>query len=1658
MNTILFKRKLCALYEIIREQKQQTYLNPEFIWLMYTGARFGLILREDKFNYKEYQDEELILVKNFINWFNLITPISQIQLSNFQSLIVLFIAAFHIIPILIILFGSKQSNILKQFLNLYFTYFQILILYPSIIHMHYLQYQKPNPILYWPCTTLIFVNYLIFSYFQRNYLLPIQNPFMKRYKIKNYIQNLIEILVLINIPYFEEIIQSMILMILFLIQLIDAIFNQPYLMDINIDYCFCTSILLFGSGIKSLSLYMNQKQYVYYSLMLIPLLSLFMKRVLILTYDANIEQSQLSKNLLFQIADEFYCRNPLIQSKILFILKNKHKIMENKQPTQHQQNNYILILLLRLNDQYWQQKKSIDEELQLYKLFFLFQTQEKLNLAYIEMKKYKISSSTQSLYFQICETYCSKQIIQKINQNSKFLQGKLEIQQIKQSHILIERCIPLIIEVLDLKNKFWEQLLKGYDKLEQLALKCIKISDKIQNLKNLVFVDLGIDIFLINKQIMKLNILDLRLLSLVFGSILNDYYITFDIEQRIDDLLSQESNVLSRNVQNISLLNDDVIIISISMMKNQGQILNKNKTNILKYFKFPNDISFQSICQLNQLIPEYLVDEHDKFLNKFLNTGESDLFNTSHDVFPNYYTGFSFLVTLQLFPSYEEMDDYVLSAILKKNFEHSDFIIFDQSGRILGLSEYVLELLIQDDSQQFNKAILNSYIYFWFKDLLVIINQQIESMTNYSQQLTLFSQTTSIQQITNLSELIKFHDQYYKKYVYLEFNSQKTEQDQKKGNQQSIKPSCFEIDYVIQMFDFVNQHIQKFTQNKNGFQVGFNIQFQKLQGVHPLFILQITEFTQKELKFINPKSIGTISAYSSISKIKSQLKQSDLNSLSDFDMDELHQDFFINQTIINKLVLRQEQKEIQDVIQNVEETKNIKVMIDKENKESNLISPRSNREIQLQKGLIEDDSEEIQGNESKFIKSSSQRENIELDEFKNQQIEFQLEKQSRSSATSNNTQNSIHHLIRKLQYKIKFQRGIVKAIINTIFLSIFLIILISIELSVEKNNMDELKFSIPLVRLPQRFNRLYCTFIAIGQLQLQNKLLNQSYGQYYDYRIKNESIQKRSEISDLMLDIKNQFSQMQQNNQVPPMSIRILNEYIFLQENSTMLQFDNLVNEFTFQINEYLQIKNQTQQESFKIIALLEFLKGNLIAQVNITINIVNQIEQDFFDLIEFSQIEQLIFLTVMLWVIIIFLILQLNHWQQPYKYMQVILLLISKISEKDIELTISKTLYLIERIVNNPQNIKNINYFKDCFLINQKLFLTFQSARISEMHKSNQSGKIVQQKPKKSSRIQETSLSILNIKIILLFFWLILSGLTVSAYIIMNKNIKDSQPELRLTMEFVKFKQNLDGIMIICYLLKSQQSLIEQTLQVFSQNSELRTEDRYFSTQYQELLEVFNPLLIEMDGIYSNIYNDVVESSKINDYNKNRLLNLFEKDLCEIIPSILPFCAYENGTFQYFPTYPSAESQLNNNQIYKYGINGIYQQIISIFNIYYILEKNGIKDTNLTNTNLFLESTEFIQIILPYFFDLSYAILEFYYTMIYSSLDILQNDYQMILQFYVSTGIGCLIILYIVCLIRSFTLQRKVQLILQSIILIPYESLQDQSILMSLKKIDRSL
>ncbi|CAK87668.1 unnamed protein product (macronuclear) [Paramecium tetraurelia] len=1537
MNSIIIKNKLRALYVTIRESKSQSYLNPSFIWILYIGTRLGLILRVDQFNGKAYEDKQLELIKNLINWFHFLTPIKSIEVDQFESLVVILIAVIHWLSCLITLFNNNQVRFFNSFQNQYFTYLQMLYLYPSFLHIHQLQYANQDQISVIICTTPIILNYSLFTYIQRNYALPSNNPFTKRYRPYNYLVNLTEIIALVLFPYFDEVIQSIILMIQFLIQVCDSILNQPFPQQINLNYCIGSSILFYCSIFKGLSIHWTEMEFLYFCLIYTPFLTVITKKLIKVVYEQNLDSKELNKFIIIQMVDEFYQRdNNFTHVKILYTLKNRYQILNNsKLRSDTQFNDYIFIMFNRYIDSLPIQEKYKDEDLHTYKIQFLYYTYDKQNLAYIQIKQFQIYQEFQSLYFQILESFCSEIIQRKIKKQIQQNQGRLELQQIRQSQALQEKCQPLIIYILEQKIKYWDQLLNGYENIEQLSDVSVSLSQKVVNLKNIVFKELNIQIFTLQKELFRLNLVDLRLLSQIFATVLNDYHITLQIEQRIEELLNLERNITTRNIQNIGLLNDDVIIIPVSMIKNPGLILSKNKQKLFKFFKYPNEDSYQLITNINSILPLYLQKKHDKFVNQFLQTGESSLFIISQDVYPIYNSGFSFSATLQLIPSYDQIDDYILSAVVKRSTETYDFILFDESGKILGLTESIYQLLLFNSKSQvtseFDSNILSSYIYFWFKDLLLLINDQQDVFTGQqTQQAALNIQTTIIQPINNLASLIKDHETFRKQHFLTQTHTMKTEQDVQSDLKKPVKITCFESNYVSQTNEFINEQLLKMHQNSVYFQVTFMVHFQKRQDSYPIFLLTINEYLQKEQKYT-----GSQSAYTSLAKTKTVLgMKSEFQLQTEQDLDELHQEFLINQTIINKLFIKHADglPDSRDIDQK-EEDLNIRNIIDRDQKESNLISPRSNREILIQKGLIEEDSEYIRGNESNVIKSSSQKEikeNIQQAILQEQNVDFAHEKQSKSSATSDKTQNSIYNLMRKLQYTQQFQTSILNVIFLTNILTVFLIILVSVELSIVRDHTNQLEVSIPLVRVPQRFNRLYCTFLTIGQIELQSKLLNQSYGAYYEYRIKNESASKRIEIQALMTEILAEFSSMEEKQQLPIMEIRIINEYVYEKQNASMIEFDNLVNENTDQINLFLQRIDEGNESVKQLQILLQFLKGNLVDQLDLTIAIVNQIENDFYDLISINQIEEIIFLIVMLLTIFVMLLLQFRQWLQPYKYMQTILLLIGKISERDIEYSGARVYFLLEKLNRNHSSWKNINYFREFFL-SSKRSATYQTLKIqsSETTKKQNTSKNQQQRAKQISRIQETSFSIKNIQIMLLLLCLLLSIYAISGFIIMKTNMDNSQPELNIAMEYVKFKQDLDGVMIISQLLKIQQILIEETMVsgIFKMNPELSTRDKYFKTLYAELLTQFSPLITDMDEIYSKIYNNVIESKKISEENKQLLLNLYEKDLCEIIPTILPFCAYENDKFEYFSTFPPASSDLNNKQIYKYGINGIYQQ-----------------------------------------------------------------------------------------------------------------------------------
>lgn len=83
---------------------------------------------------------------------------------------------------------------------------------------------------------------------------------------------------------------------------------------------------------------------------------------------------------------------------------------------------------------------------------------------------------------------------------------------------------PKIIKVVDQKIIFWEKLITGYPKIEDFLGEAVKLSYVIWDVKKLIFSRIKVDPLNINKSLQHLNGIQLRILSIVYSAVLNDFY------------------------------------------------------------------------------------------------------------------------------------------------------------------------------------------------------------------------------------------------------------------------------------------------------------------------------------------------------------------------------------------------------------------------------------------------------------------------------------------------------------------------------------------------------------------------------------------------------------------------------------------------------------------------------------------------------------------------------------------------------------------------------------------------------------------------------------------------------------------------------------------------------------------------------------------------------------------------------------------------------------------------------------------------------------------------------------------------------------------------------------------------------------------------------
>ncbi|CAD8152815.1 unnamed protein product [Paramecium octaurelia] len=383
------------------------------------------------------------------------------------------------------------------------------------------------------------------------------------------------------------------------------------------------------------------------------------------------------------------------------------------------------------------------EDMQLIYTNFLSHYCKKPLLSLVEFRKYDIFyQQQQSYYFKFMKKQINNNLQQTVQkqQQANFFQSQnreqekqsLDIVHISKSIVFEELYIPNIIKLMDAKIYFWEQLIKGYNTIQEFQNEAINLSKKVQSLQRELLSKLSFDIENIGHLGTNCNVLELKIASIFYSSIMNDYYNSAQCEFLIQEIFNIEHTLSSDVITNFTLVEDKVALIMLSLVRNLGQIINQDKRGLSQYFGY-DDKEFQQIQYINQLMPPFLSVIHDNLLEDYLQQAKSKLFQSYNVVFSSDKFGYLVAQQLKIDNNFLIQDDYVIMGCLSQVKRGIDFVIFGDDGKIWGSTQNFFQTYFQNQNEKFTLQRLTNqcYIYMYFPQLIKIIdsykNQLVKS-------------------------------------------------------------------------------------------------------------------------------------------------------------------------------------------------------------------------------------------------------------------------------------------------------------------------------------------------------------------------------------------------------------------------------------------------------------------------------------------------------------------------------------------------------------------------------------------------------------------------------------------------------------------------------------------------------------------------------------------------------------------------------------------------------------------------------------------------------------------------------------------------------------------------------------------------------------------
>ncbi|CAD8192074.1 unnamed protein product [Paramecium octaurelia] len=309
-----------------------------------------------------------------------------------------------------------------------------------------------------------------------------------------------------------------------------------------------------------------------------------------------------------------------------------------------------------------------------------------------------------------------------------------------QSQKVCQLVIDQLQKVMENLIKFWNQTVMNQFDLMQFYQASRNLGLEIKQMK-LLFEK----IYNINSHKLRcssqLDVISLRLQQVYYCVVNVDLFKAQQMEEKINEVFRFEKYQQFLTIDSNQLVMNRSLLIRTSLIYNVNKLIKPNYEQMSKFLETSiEEISF--IKSSLDLMPSYLATIHDQLTETFIYKGQSNLSQQGQSTFCQNPKGYIVPCYIHIMPIQAE-NDYFINAILTKEQNYNESIIFGMNGKLYGMTqtyfEFTLQSLIFENfskritiNEIIEKGALIQYYIDNIIDQIYNLKQNIERHQNYT--------------------------------------------------------------------------------------------------------------------------------------------------------------------------------------------------------------------------------------------------------------------------------------------------------------------------------------------------------------------------------------------------------------------------------------------------------------------------------------------------------------------------------------------------------------------------------------------------------------------------------------------------------------------------------------------------------------------------------------------------------------------------------------------------------------------------------------------------------------------------------------------------------------------------------------------------------------